>query len=379
MRVALVAGEASGDLLGAGLIRALQAHSDNIEFEGVAGPEMQGAGCRALEQAEVLAVMGLVEPLKLLPRLLRLRRSLVDRWSKNPPDVMVGIDAPDFNLGLEKMLRARGVRTVHYVSPSVWAWRKGRIKKIAAAADKVLCLLPFEKAFYDEHGVDADFVGHPMADNSPSDPDMTAARSELKISGEPVVAVLPGSRHSEVSRLGPVFASASARLAEEYPGISFVAPMATHRIRDEFSGYLEVANIADHFQLIDGKAELVLTSADVVLLASGTASLQAAMLGKPMVAAYRFGKMTYQIAKTLNLVDVPYFSLPNLMTAEAQVPEFLQHEASPEALSAAVSQLLGDDERRAGIVRVFRALRSELARGADERAARAVLEVAGAG
>jgi lipid-A-disaccharide synthase len=375
MRVALVAGESSGDLLGAGLIRSLRAHSGDIEFEGVAGPEMQAAGCHALEQAEVLAVMGLIEPLREVPKLWRLRRMLVERWTRDPPDVMVGIDAPDFNLGLERMLRRRGVKTVHYVSPSVWAWRQGRIKKISAAVDRVLCLLPFEKAFYDEHGVAADFVGHPLADHSPQHPDMAAARMALGISGEPVVAVLPGSRHSEVSRLGPVFAAACKRLAADIPGIAFVAPMATDSIRQSFSAALDAAGIGDRFLLTDGGAEQVMTSADVVLLASGTASLQAAMLGKPMVAAYRFALSTYWIAKTLKLVKLPYFSLPNLLTDEPQVPEFLQDKASPEALAAAVRALLDDRERRAGIASVFGSLRSTLARGADERAASAVLEV----
>jgi lipid-A-disaccharide synthase len=376
MRVALVAGEASGDLLGAGLIRALRAQSDDIHFEGVAGPAMKAAGCDVLEHAEVLAVMGLIEPLKELPRLLRLRRSLIDRWSDNPPDVMVGIDAPDFNLGLEKKLRRRGIKTIHYVSPSVWAWRQGRIKKIAAAVDKVLCLLPFEKAFYDKHGVDADFVGHPLAENSPADPDMAAARSKFGLSGGQVVAVLPGSRHSEVSRLGPVFAATCARLAADNANISFVSPMTTPGIRDLFAGYLSDEYVENRFVLVDGDSETVMSAADVVLLASGTASLQAALLGKPMVAAYRFGAVTYAIAKTLNLVDVPYFTLPNLLTDEPLVPEFLQAEAAPDALAKAVTDLLNDGDRRRFIADEFRSLRTELARGADERAAAAVLSLA---
>jgi lipid-A-disaccharide synthase len=376
MRVALVAGEASGDLLGAGLIKALHAQCEDIHFEGVAGPAMAAAGCHVLEDAEALAVMGLIEPLKEIPRLLRLRRSLVDRWTGNPPDVMVGIDAPDFNLGLEKKLRKRGVRTVHYVSPSVWAWRQGRIRKIAAAVDKVLCLLPFEKAFYDKHGVAADFVGHPLADSSPVNPDMSAARAKLGLGEGQVVAVLPGSRHSEVSRLGPVFAAACALLLSENPHISFVAPMATRSIRASFAKYIQAENVTDRFVLVDGDAETVISSADVVLLASGTASLQAALLGKPMVAAYRFSPLTYAIGTALKLVDVPYFSLPNLLTEKPMVPEFLQSEASPAALSAAVAELLSDEDRRTRIAKVFRSLRTELAQGADNRAADAVLSVA---
>lgn len=201
MRIGLVAGETSGDQLGAGLIRALQEAVPDARFEGVAGPLMQAAGCEAWEESEALAVMGLIEPLKEIPRLLRLRRSLIHRWTKAPPDVFVGIDAPDFNLGLEVALKSRGIRTVHYVSPSVWAWRQRRVHTIARAADKVLCLLPFEKTFYDQHGIAADFVGHPLADTVPRDLSASRARQELDIAASVVVAVLPGSRVSEVNRL----------------------------------------------------------------------------------------------------------------------------------------------------------------------------------
>ena len=273
-RIALVAGEASGDLLGAGLIRALQQTGRELSFEGVAGPEMAAAGCDVLEAAELLAVMGLIEPLREIPKLLRLRKTLIERWTADPPDVFVGIDAPDFNLGLETRLRDSGVRTVHYVSPSVWAWRQGRVRKIGRAADRLLCLLPFEKAFYDLRGIEADFVGHPMADRTPANPDVDAARAELGIAGRQVLAVLPGSRMSEVSRLGPAFAEAAAILAGQMPELALVAPMATSKIRRAFTAELERSRIADRFVLTDGRAETVLTSADVVLVASGTARLR---------------------------------------------------------------------------------------------------------
>ena len=378
MRVALVAGEASGDLLGAGLIRALRERMPRASFEGVAGPEMQAAGCEALESAEVLSVMGLIEPLTEIPKLLKLRGALVRRWTENPPDVFIGIDAPDFNLGLEARLRATGVKTVHYVSPSVWAWRQGRLRKIRESADCVLCLLPFEKAFYDERHMRAEFVGHPMADRTPEHPDLDGARKALGIREDCVVAVLPGSRMSEVSRLGPVFAATAAELAERRPDAAFVAPMATDRIRDAFTGHVEKAGVADRFTLTSGEAEKVITSADVVLLASGTATLQTALLGKPMVAAYRLAPLTYAIARGLRLVKVPYFSLPNLLTDEPLVPEFLQQAASPPALAEALFSLLDDAPRRARIAKAFARLRLELARGADGRAAETVLEVCGA-
>jgi len=376
VRIGLVAGETSGDLLGAGLIKALQERCPDISFEGVAGPMMKAAGCDAWEDAETLAVFGLIEPLKVLPKLLKLRRTLVRRWSENPPDVFVGIDAPDFNLGLEIKLRERGIRTVQYVSPSVWAWRQKRVRKVARAVDKVLCLLPFEKTFYDEHDVAADFVGHPMADNMPVDLDTATIRLALGIDAPMVVAVLPGSRHSEVSRLGPIFADTCVQLIRKHPELRFITPMVTDRLKQLFAKHLDAVGISDRFLITDGDAQSAIAASDLVLLASGTASLQTAMLRKPMVGAYRFSVLTYAIAKTFKLVNVPFFTLPNLLTVEPLVPEFLQAEATPAALATAVTDLLDDPERRAMIKKRFTELRSELALDADNCAASAVLELA---
>lgn len=375
MRVALVAGEASGDLLGAGLIQAIRASIPDATFEGVAGPAMVDAGCECIENAEILAVMGLIEPLARIPELLRLRRSLVRRWTEDPPDVFVGIDAPEFNLGLETRLKSVGVRTVHYVCPSVWAWRQGRVTKIARAADKVLCLLPFERSFLTEHGIDTEFVGHPMADNLPGDPDTDAARQALGLSSKQVVAVLPGSRMSEVSRLAPVFVTAAAMIEARYPDIEFIAPMVSPEIRQTVQSHLGHARIR-RFTLVDGDAESAISAADVVMLASGTAALQTALLGKPMVVAYRLAGMTYAIVQAFNLVKVPYVSLPNLLTEEPLVPEFIQGEATAANLSRAVVELLEDPERCAAIRVAFDRLRSDLARDADARAAAAVIETA---
>lgn len=376
MRIGLVAGETSGDLLGAGLIKALQERCPDATFEGVAGPMMQAAGCEAWEEAETLAVFGLIEPLKVLPKLLKLRRTLVRRWTENPPDVFIGIDAPDFNLGLEIKLRERGIKTVQYVSPSVWAWRQGRVRKVARAVNKVLCLLPFEKTFYDEHDVAADFVGHPMADNVPIDLDTATIRSALSIQAPAVVAVLPGSRHSEVSRLGPIFANTCALLLKTHPELRFVAPMINDRLKQLFERHLDTVGIRENFLITDGDAQSAIAASDLVLLASGTASLQTAMLRKPMVGAYRFSALTYAIAKTFKLVNVPFFTLPNLLTEEPLVPEFLQAEATPAALARAVTNLLDNPERRAMISRRFADLRGELALDADYRAASAVYELA---
>ena len=376
LRIGIVVGEVSGDQLGAGLIRELQTQHPGVCLEGVGGPAMREAGFEVWEDAESLAVMGLVEPIKVLPRLLRLRRSLIRRWSDNPPDVFVGIDAPDFNLGLEQALRKRGITTVHYVSPTVWAWRPGRVRKVAKAVDKVLCIFPFEEKFYEAHDVDAEFVGHPLADNIDTSMDVASLRKQLGLTANTIVAVMPGSRSNEIARLGPVFAAACARLVEKNPDLQFVSPMVNARLRREFEACVLDAGISNYIKLIDGNAQSAIVAADVVLLASGTASLQTALLGKPMVAAYRLSWLTHLLHSWFNLVKVKYFAMPNLLTDEPLVPEFLQDKATPEALAAAVSDLLSDDERRVEIERKFIALRAELARGAQQRAAKAILELA---
>ena len=378
MRIGLVAGEASGDLLGAGLIREIRKRYPDASFEGVAGPKMIEAGCDAWEDASVLSVMGLIEPLREIPRLLRLRRMLRRRWIESPPDVFVGIDAPDFNLGLEKRLRKKGIRIVHYVSPSVWAWRQRRIRKIAAAVDRVLCLLPFEKDFYDQHQVSADFVGHPLADSIPENIDPALARQRHKLGAGKVIAIMPGSRTGEVERLGSVFAAAAARLVARYVNIEFITPLASADTRQIFTRQIEAQGIADRFTLIDGHAQSAIAAADVVLLASGTASLEAALMCRPIVAAYRVAPLTYFIVQTFNLIKVKHFSLPNLLTREPMVEEFLQDGATPEALCDAVADLLEDRKRREKIAASFRELHRSLGRGADARAAEAVLQVAAA-
>ena len=377
MRIALIAGEASGDLLGAGLIREIAARHPEARFEGVAGPEMQKAGCEAFEHAEALAVMGLIEPLKHIPRLLRLRRRLVDTWLENPPDVFVGIDAPDFNLGVEARLRPAGIPVVHYVSPSVWAWRSGRIKTIRNAVDRVLCLLPFEKQFFDEHGVDAVFVGHPKATELSQDYDIDACRRSLGLPVDaPVVALMPGSRGSEVSRLAPVFADAARRIHAQEPRARFVLPVATPRLAGDIEPAVRDAGLDATTTMLDGRSLDALRAADVVLIASGTAVLEAALVGTPAVAAYRVAGFTAWLVRTFNLINVEHFTIPNLLTDEPLVPEFIQEAASPEALSDAVLALLRDPERRAGIRASFAKLQTQLALDADRRAADAVLELA---
>ncbi|MEO1244469.1 MAG: lipid-A-disaccharide synthase [Pseudomonadota bacterium] len=376
MRIGIIAGEASGDLLGAGLIRRIKARFPDAHCEGVAGPAMLAEGCEALADAEELAVMGLIEPLKEIPRLLRLRRRLLRHWRSNRPDVFVGIDAPDFNLGVELRLRRAGIPTAHYVSPSVWAWRSGRIKTIRRACDRVLCLLPFEKRFYDEHGVDAVFVGHPKATELTPDFDQAAIRAEHGMRRDgPLVALLPGSRGSEVERLADVFAKAAELLHRDSNECRFVLPVATPKLRPTIVRALAQAGIEAETRLLDGGSLDAMRAADVVLLASGTAVLEAALLGKPVVAAYRVAPFTARLIRTFGLIKVQHFTLPNLLTEEPLVPEFIQEAASPENLAASVASLLDDSERRAGIRDSFAKLRERLALDADERAAAAVLEL----
>lgn len=376
MKIGLVAGEASGDLLGAGLIRAIRERVPEATFEGVAGPAMVEAGCEQWEDAEQLAVFGLIEPLTHIPRLLKLRRSLAKRWKESPPDVFVGIDAPDFNLGLEKNLRKSGIRTVHYVSPSVWVWRAGRIETVRKAADRVLCILPFEKEIYDEKGIDAVFVGHPKATSLPADIDVASAREMLDICSGPVVAVLPGSRVSEVERLGPVFATTAAMLLKHRDDLNFITPIATAKLRPLIEQQLAAAGVLDHFCLVEGDSIEAMSAADVVLLASGTAALESALLGKPTVAAYAIARLGAVIARAIGLRN-KYFTIPNLVADEALIPEFIQEDVKAGALAQSIWELLEDPARREEISRRFATLREELALGADERAADAVIELAG--
>ncbi len=378
MKIALVAGEASGDLLAAGLIREMRRQVPGAEFEGVAGPAMIAAGCAPLADAASLSVMGLIEPLAELPRLLRLRRRLIRRWLDLRPDVFIGIDAPDFNFGLEKRLRRAGIRTVHYVSPSVWAWRPGRIETVRQAADRLLCILPFEKPLYDARGVDAVYVGHPKADqiSRQTDTDTAAARRALGLGARTTVAVLPGSREGEVARLGPIFAAAVARLHAADKQIQFAMPAASKKLRNRIETQLAEHGLCGQVAVVDGRSIDVMAAADVVLLASGTAALEAALLGKPMVAAYRVAGATARLVRAFKLLKLAYFTLPNLLTEEPLVPEFIQEAATPESLSQAILSLLDDPVRRASITERFAKLHEELALGADARAAKAVVDLA---
>ncbi len=376
-RIGLVAGEASGDLLGAGLIEQLRLRFPGALFAGIGGPNMQAAGFEAWHDCSELAVMGLAEVLRHLPRLLRLRRSVFERMRGWQPDVFVGIDAPDFNLGLERRLKETGVRTVHYVSPSVWAWRESRAEKIGRSADRVLCLFPMEPPIYARHGVDARFVGHPLADALPLEPDRTAARAELNLPGEAtVLAVLPGSRLGEIARLGEIFLDAASRVAKAIPDLHVVIPAANASCRTALENLLAdtrfpIANA----HLIDGRAHDAMIASDVVLLASGTATLEALLAKRPMVVAYRIAGLTYAIVRGFRMMKTDRFSLPNALAGETVVPELMQDDCTPENLSRELLSWLREPARIQKLLPRFEAIHRELQRDASARAADAVAEL----
>ena len=378
LRVGIVAGESSGDQLGAALIAALRARVPEVRCFGMAGPKMAAAGCEVWASSDELSTMGLFEVLQHLPRLLRLRRQLAARFQHERPDVFVGIDVPDFNLGLAKRLKASGLKTVQYVSPQVWAWRRGRVRTIGRSCDLVLCLLPFETDFYARHGVKAEFVGHPLADQIPLQVDRDAARVELGLPRDAtVVALLPGSRMGEVERLGSDFAAAAAWIAERRPEARFVAPMASVRVRSRFEAILAAMPAPPVVDLVDGRAQSVLTAADAAIVASGTATLETLLTGRPMVVAYRFAALTAWLLRRLGLVKVAYFSQPNLLVGRRLVPEFLQEEVTGEALGEALLRELGDREHLSELQQEFRRVHETLRRGGAERAAAAILDYAG--
>jgi len=380
VRIALVAGEASGDQLGAGLIAELRKRYPDAQFAGIGGDAMRGAGMDTWFDATELAVMGLSEVLRHLPRLLRLRRSLRERVLAWKPDVFIGIDAPDFNLGVEKWLKKRGIRTVHYVSPSVWAWRESRAAKIGQSASRVLCLFPMEPAIYAKHHVDARFVGHPLADEMPVDPDRLAMREQLGIDPErPVLALLPGSRVGEIERLAATFLSAAARVLEEVPDLQIVVPIANApanlAFRRVLGGHPDISNLQPALRLMVGNARRLMIASDVVLLASGTATLEAMLAKRPMVVAYKVAPLTYTLVKGLGMLKVKNYSLPNVLAGERIVPELMQRDCTPQKLAQATLAMLRDGEAMERIGPRFRELHLQLRQDASARAADAVAEL----
>ncbi|WP_404298953.1 lipid-A-disaccharide synthase [Halomonas sp.] len=371
-RVYLVAGELSGDTLGAGLMRALKARHPGVEFRGIGGPRMISEGIDSRFPLETLSVMGLVEVLKHLPRLIGVRRTLKADALAWRPDIMVGIDAPDFNLGLERQLRETGLTTAHYVSPSVWAWRQGRVRGIAKSVDAMLTFLPFEAAFYAQNRVPVAFVGHPLADEFPLENDRTALRAELDLAADgEVLALLPGSRSNEIRFLGKTFLEAAERLCASRPDLRVLVPAATPERRAELEVLLgEHPALQGRLILLDGQAREAMVASDAVLLASGTAALEAMLCHRPMVVAYRLAPATHWLAK--RLVKTEWISLPNLIARETLVPELIQDGASAETIAQCLGEMLDDATGRAELETRFAEMHQGLQRDASRRAAEAI-------
>lgn len=377
LRIGIVAGESSGDILGANLIRALKKQVPELVVEGIGGPLMIAEGCQSFFAMDRLSVMGLVEPLKRLPELLMMRRHIKQHFLKNPPDVFIGIDAPDFTLNIEKFLKQRGIKTVHYVSPSVWAWRQGRIHTIKKCVDCMLTLLPFEQAIYQQHQIPVTFVGHPLADEFPLQAHSTEhSQAALGLgTNKTYVALLPGSRESEVRLLMPVFLQAAQLLIAAQPiatqPLHFLIPAANHARKLQLQSLLATTPIPH--TLFDGQSHAVMSASELVVMASGTTTLEAMLLKKPMVVTYKMSAFSYAIIS--RLLKIPYVALPNLLAQKFLVPELIQDKANAEQIAHHVSVLLNDPNKSSLLIRDFTAIHESLRCNAGERAAQAVLAV----
>lgn len=372
LRIGLLAGELSGDALGAGLMVAIKKRFPDVQFEGIGGPKMIAEGFNSLADQERLAVMGFVEPLKRLPELLAIRRRICKHFIANPPDVFVGIDSPGFNIALERKLREAGIKTAQYVSPQIWAWRRERVHKIARSVDLMLTLFPFEEAFYAEHNVPVAFVGHYLADRLPLVSDQAAARQRLGIPQEQsVIALLPGSRASEVALLGPDFIATAEWCLARNPDLHFILPAATEARMEQLRPMLAGKNLP--ITLMLGQSHDAMCAADAVLMASGTTTLEALLLKRPMVVAYRFPRLSYAIYS--RLVVIPHISLPNILAGRELVPEILQDKVTPEALGAPLLEYFDNPEHVDSLKEEFLSIHQTLNCNADERAADALLSL----
>lgn len=376
MRIGLVAAEPSGDVLGSGLITAIKERVPEATFEGIGGPRMIAAGMDSWFPMEKLSVMGLVEVLKHLPELVSIRKKLVARWKKNPPDLFIGIDAPDFNLGLECKLREAQIPVAHYVCPTVWAWRPGRVKKIRAAADLILTIFPFEKSFLDQHGVKAEYVGHSLAQEYPLEPDRNWARDRLGLTGEKqVLALLPGSRGSEVTTLTRPFLQAAMSCKEDIPGLSVLTPLANEKTADLFEQQRRQYAPDLGVRIIKGDTRTALTAADVALVASGTATFEALLCKRPMVVGYKLHWLTHYLLATFNMLKIENVAMANLLSEEALAPEFIQDRCEPEYL---VPALLNFFRNRMAVEKIesrYRKIHQELILDTNGTAAEAVLSL----
>lgn len=373
MKVGIVAGEASGDLLGAHLVNALKSRMPGVEFVGIGGPKMQAAGVDSLFPMEKLAVRGYVEVLRHYREIVGIRKQLLQYFEKNPPDVFIGVDAPDFNLDLEIGLKKRGIPTIHYVSPSIWAWRGERIRKIAKAVSQVLVLFPFEKKLYEAAGIPATYVGHPLADMLPEQPDRKAAREQLRLpQSAKVIAMLPGSRQSELNYMAKLFVQTARKIAESNPNACFLVPLVSRETRNLFETAMYRAGGGDlPITVLFGHAHVAMTAADAVLVASGTATLEAALLKCPMVITYRMSGLTWRLMKRKKYL--PYVGLPNILAGRFVVPELLQEDATPENLAQAVMNLVNDKKVVESLSHAFLRMHLELKQNTADRAVEAIL------
>ena len=374
MRIGLVAAEPSGDVLGAGLIKAIKEQVPEARFEGVGGPEMIAEGMESWVPLEKLSVMGLVEVIRHLPELLSIRRRVAERWKQNPPDLFIGIDAPDFNLSLERQLRETGIPVAHYVCPTVWAWRSHRIKKIRAAADLVLTIFPFEKPFLEQHQVRAEYVGHPLAQDYPLHPNPNTAREQLGIEPEvPVLAVLPGSRGTEVKALARPFLQAAMQCKEHIPGLRVVTPLASEKTENLFAQQTAEFTPELNVQTVRGDTRTVLTAADVVLVASGTATFEALLCKKPMVVGYKLHWITYHLLTTFGMLKIDRVAMANLLADEKLAPEYIQDQCEPGTIVPALLELFQNQQKTARIAERYQQIHQSLIMNTNERAAAAVL------
>ncbi|MCF7354319.1 lipid-A-disaccharide synthase [Vibrio sp. CK2-1] len=372
LRIGVVAGELSGDTLGAGLIRAIKARYPDAEFVGIGGPQMIEEGCQSLFDMEELSVMGLVEVLGRLFRILKIKKSIVDYFKQNPPDVFIGIDAPDFNLRVELALKQAGIKTVHYVSPSVWAWRQNRIHGIAKATNLVLAFLPFEKAFYDKFNVPCEFIGHTLADTIPLQTDKASARDVLGLAQDKTwLAVLPGSRNAELKMLCEPFLQACQQLAKQNPNLGFVVALVNQKRREQFEAAWKEFAPELHFELRDGTARTVMEASDVVMLASGTVALECMLVNRPMVVGYRVNAVSAFIAR--RMLKTAYVSLPNILADKELVKEFLQEDCTPKNLASEVTRLMSDKGQQ--MQQAFHEMHQWIRKDADTQAAKAVLNL----
>ncbi|WP_299873162.1 lipid-A-disaccharide synthase [uncultured Cocleimonas sp.] len=374
MRIAIIAGEASGDILGARLIEALKVHYPQATFEGIAGKEMQQAGCTTMYAMDRLSLMGFSEVLPRYLELTKLRNRLIKDWIANPPDLLVGIDAPDFNLKIEKKLYQAGIPAVHYVSPSFWAWREGRVKKMVNAMSLMLTLFPFEVDFYKKHGIKAEFTGHPLADEIPVDADPIVAREQLGLANDAfILAVLPGSRMGEIKRIAPDFLKGLKLIYQKHPDWTFVSPLINEKVKQEFDNLKQEIAPEVPITYIDGQSRLVMQAADQILMASGTAVLEGMLVGRPMVAAYRVTPTTAKIIRLFNMIKSKYYTLPNNLANEFLVPELIQEDITADKVFHEVEQqFLQDEAQRNHMLNRFDEIHKQLSQDASKKAAQAI-------